>query len=35
MAFEVSQWNFAERFALQWIQKYISAFGGDPKKVTM
>jgi hypothetical protein len=24
-----------ERLALQWIQKYISAFGGDPTKVTM
>lgn len=24
-----------ERFALKWIQKYISAFGGDPTKVTM
>ena len=24
-----------ERFALQWVQKYITAFGGDPRKVTM
>ncbi|TDL26386.1 carotenoid ester lipase precursor [Rickenella mellea] len=24
-----------QRLALQWIQKYISAFGGDPTKVTM
>ncbi|CDO72193.1 hypothetical protein BN946_scf184970.g45 [Trametes cinnabarina] len=24
-----------ERLALRWIQKYISAFGGDPTKVTM
>lgn len=24
-----------ERLALKWIQKYISAFGGDPTKVTM
>lgn len=24
-----------ERLALQWIQKYILAFGGDPSKVTM
>ena len=25
----------AERLALRWVQKYISAFGGDPTKVTM
>ena len=25
----------SERQALRWIQKYISAFGGDPDKVTM
>jgi len=25
----------SERFALQWVQKYITKFGGDPKKVTM
>ena len=25
----------AEREALRWVQKYISAFGGDPTKVTM
>lgn len=24
-----------ERLAFRWIQKYISAFGGDPTKVTM
>lgn len=24
-----------EREALRWIQKYISAFGGDPRKVMM
>ena len=24
-----------ERQALRWVQKYISAFGGDPEKVTM
>ena len=24
-----------EREALLWVQKYISAFGGDPDKVTM
>jgi len=24
-----------ERLALRWIQKYISAFGGDPTKVTL
>jgi hypothetical protein len=24
-----------ERLALQWIQKYIRQFGGDPSKVTM
>ena len=27
--------DFSERAALRWVQKYISAFGGDPKKVTM
>ena len=26
---------FLERLGLQWVQKYISAFGGDPSKVTM
>ncbi len=25
----------SERFALQWVQKYIAKFGGDPGKVTM
>jgi hypothetical protein len=24
-----------ERMALQWVQKYISRFGGDPEQVTM
>jgi hypothetical protein len=24
-----------ERQAMRWVQKYISAFGGDPTKVTM
>ena len=24
-----------EREALRWVQKHISAFGGDPSKVTM
>jgi len=27
--------GFTERMALQWIQKYIYAFGGDPHQVTM
>lgn len=26
---------FAERLALRWVQKHITAFGGDPEKVTM
>ena len=26
---------FTERQALRWVQKYIRAFGGDPKKVTL
>jgi len=25
----------SERFALLWVQKFISKFGGDPEKVTM
>ena len=25
----------SERMALEWVQKYISAFGGDPEKVIM
>lgn len=24
-----------ERLAMRWVQKYITAFGGDPSKVTM
>jgi hypothetical protein len=24
-----------ERLAMRWVQKYISAFGGDPSKVMM
>ena len=24
-----------ERFALKWIQEHITAFGGDPERVTM
>ena len=24
-----------ERLALRWVQRYVSAFGGDPEKVTM
>jgi hypothetical protein len=32
---EVSIHRFSERLALKWIQKYISMFGGDPKKVVM
>ena len=27
--------SIVERLALKWVQKYISAFGGDPKKVTI
>jgi hypothetical protein len=27
--------GLAERLALRWVQKYISTFGGDPRKVTM
>ena len=27
--------NVAEREAFRWVQKYISAFGGDPTKVMM
>jgi len=27
--------SLVERFALQWVQKYISSFGGDPYKVIM
>lgn len=27
--------SLAEREALRWVQKYISAFGGDPSKVMM
>lgn len=26
---------FTERLAFKWVQKYISAFGGDPSKVTL
>ena len=28
-------WADTERLALRWVQKYISAFGGDPEKVMM
>lgn len=31
----VSHLKSTERFALEWVQKYISNFGGDPSKVTM
>lgn len=24
-----------ERFAMEWVNRHISAFGGDPEKVTM
>ena len=30
-----SNLRIIERLALKWVQKYISAFGGDPSKVTM
>ena len=26
---------FAERVALRWVNKFITAFGGDPSRVTM
>lgn len=26
---------YAERFAMEWVQKYIHEFGGDPTRVTM
>ncbi len=31
----LSHLKSTERFALEWVQKYISSFGGDPSKVTM
>ena len=31
----LSHLKSTERFALEWVQKYISNFGGDPSKVTM
>jgi acetylcholinesterase len=31
----VETFSFTERMALRWVQKYISAFGGDLSKVTM
>jgi carboxylesterase type B len=31
----VETFGFTERMALRWVQKYISAFGGDPSQVTM
>jgi hypothetical protein len=32
---EVSIHHFSEHLALEWIQKYIRVFGGDPTKVMM
>ena len=30
-----SDYRFSERLGLQWVQQYISSFGGDSSKVTM
>ncbi|GJJ10015.1 hypothetical protein Clacol_004241 [Clathrus columnatus] len=30
-----SDWHFAERFAMQWVQENAALFGGDPTKVTI
>jgi hypothetical protein len=31
----LTQLDLTELFALEWVQAYISAFGGDPEKVMM
>jgi carboxylesterase type B len=31
----VADYFATERLALHWVQRYVSAFGGDPAKVTM
>ena len=35
IAMHNSNYLVIERLALRWVQRYVSAFGGDPDKVTM
>lgn len=35
LAPQAERTQYEERLAFKWVQKYISAFGGDPTKVTM